>query len=1190
LSFGGSGGSSGSAGTIRYSIVIDDSQINSKLSNIQQRLSSLDSASQSVGAGLTSLNIGIQSIGTNAQNAGSGLTTLSSDIQNLSSNTKSAKTDLDAINSNWQTMEQGAKNSATSVDALGNVFKDTQGGLNQYNTLAGEVVTNTNKMADATQTSGQKIKQFAGFLKDNALAVGITASSIVDLVSSYTQLQKTQLTADRANLMAERSQQRLLKAQDKVNKLVAQGKQGTTEYNRAVQDKALAEEDAGLKTERAALATQTANEAAARFIPQFIQDSVLLGSAIAQMASSVKDITPAMKGFGGVLRGLGPAMIAFTGPILVAVAGIYSLLGALRAAQKLNELVQQKTGGKALTMSPLEAFRKQLFGSPEEKKQAADFDKQLKGNIVTAKEYEDILKESFDPMSMLDDVTNKVNASLGKLNTTGKDTSNKIEDVGTAADTTTTKVEGLGKAFDDVLDIATKAGQEAKIFDVLGQAIKNAGDASNDIKDFTNSVIKLTGELGSATAAAQPFAETMKLATGTAATAQITNMVNETAKLAPKIAGSTIEILRLDNEMQTLADKRAPEMRDAQIQAAEESQKAWKSFADDFNKNDLDLAGIFKFDKKFDSDKIAKKMIDSLPNKLEKKIKLDLKMETKDQQTSDAVQKYLQRLLDANPAGGYTWDPDLKIEGKNADKNAQEYAKVIVNSIDKNTQDPDLKKLRDNLKAAIDKGASASEIRDILANAVQDAPPIPVYIVADPSTAKNIQAGIDKGGPYNIAIAPNFGNVSAEIEKGQDPGVVTDTSPVKNGKYKGIKIGTKKKVGNHEEVMTDHGWVTTKQFSDYELGSLDPYYSWYAHNEHGNDPKNSTQGSTGTNPFNLSQDRSGYANVGYFMDLSRGGINNKPGSNSAENEQFGVDRLLGGGGGGKPNMFAEVNQQFNQLQQDMAGTMNKIEQDFLTVFLEMTKASKLTITAINKTWNQLASNLAGTDNKIESDFLTVSLEMAKSSKLTIAAINKNWNKLQSNMAGTDNQIESDLLTVFLEMSKATKLTSANINKTWNGLASGMSKIHLAIAKSWSAMMNKNIENTAAAAKKIESILHKIPDEEVRINIVTTKTTQLKTTRLGKGGIISAAEGYVTNGPELLMVGDNPGGHETIAAIPNNNPTEAMRALNRRFGNGSGGSIVNQTIQLHISGNDIINERNLSKRIKLTVGENRDRFG
>jgi methyl-accepting chemotaxis protein len=95
----------------------------------------------------------------------------------------------------------------------------------------------------------------------------------------------------------------------------------------------------------------------------------------------------------------------------------------------------------------------------------------------------------------------------------------------------------------------------------------------------------------------------------------------------------------------------------------------------------------------------------------------------------------------------------------------------------------------------------------------------------------------------------------------------------------------------------------------------------------------------------------------------------------------------------------------------------------------------------------------------------------------------------------------------------------------------------------------------------------------------------------KGGIISAAGGFTTNGRQLIMVGDNPGGHETVAAIPNNAPSSTMGILNRRFGTGgSEGSIVNQTIQLHISGNDIINERNLEKRIKLTVGENRDRFG
>jgi len=96
----------------------------------------------------------------------------------------------------------------------------------------------------------------------------------------------------------------------------------------------------------------------------------------------------------------------------------------------------------------------------------------------------------------------------------------------------------------------------------------------------------------------------------------------------------------------------------------------------------------------------------------------------------------------------------------------------------------------------------------------------------------------------------------------------------------------------------------------------------------------------------------------------------------------------------------------------------------------------------------------------------------------------------------------------------------------------------------------------------------------------------------KGGIISAANGIMTTQGPTILVGDNPGGRETVAAIPHNNPYPTVSKIDRMFGSGgsSDGSTVNQTIQLHISGNDIINERNLEKRIKLTVGENRDRFG
>ena len=83
--------------------------------------------------------------------------------------------------------------------------------------------------------------------------------------------------------------------------------------------------------------------------------------------------------------------------------------------------------------------------------------------------------------------------------------------------------------------------------------------------------------------------------------------------------------------------------------------------------------------------------------------------------------------------------------------------------------------------------------------------------------------------------------------------------------------------------------------------------------------------------------------------------------------------------------------------------------------------------------------------------------------------------------------------------------------------------------------------------------------------------------------------FTTNGPQLLVVGDNPGGQEDVTVVPRNNPMPTVNRINRKYGMGNEGQVVNQTINLNISGNDIINQRNLSKRIKLELGDNRGRF-
>ena len=1200
-SVGGSFGGGGS-GTIRYAIIIDDSQVNSKLSSIEQRLNQLDTAARSVGTGLTSLNNGVQILGSTAQNTstdldainnnfqtinsstqsvGTGLTNLNSNMATLGSTTQGTATDLDAINSNWQSMETGAKNSATSVDALGNAFKQTEGGLNQYNTLSGTVVENTQNLSDATQTTGQKIRQFGGFMKNNALAVGIFTSGVIGLVQSYTQLQKVQLSAQIANTNAEKAQQRVVKAQETLSKAIAKYGEDSKQAQIATKDLALAQETASNKTQQAAIKNTQANESMLQFVSSFTQNAVLVASAGVQMVAGLKDLGPMLKGIGKSFSELGPAVVAFSGPILIAVVGIYALLAALKAVSNVNKIVTKEFGGQAVQMSILEAnwlrFKVAVGqATDEEKKRLAQFEKQTNAITLQSKDVQTAIADAFaDPIPE-------------SFETNMKQAVQNIMNIKPATATAGAGFDTLGQQADEMsMGFQENTVEDqlayAKFQDAMKQKAAETRDkiAEEDVQaqlDFAKfqdakkqKYIETQDQINEENVKAQldfaKFQDAMKQ-----------KAIETQDKINEENVQGQLDFAKLQDKNRQAAAKAAQDIKDAYnktiqdaIEKFQELNDSWNKFKQSSRMDIADKLGLKDVDSRVD--KLIKKITQDLPKKIDGiKIKSKINMEIDQKSIGLAAGKIL--------AG-------LDAEITSSDKVADAVAKSIRDNLPHTDAGDAMKKF---LNDAIDRSDTGQYLKDHLTQDMEGNWVLTIPGEVDPNkledsakTAASKMAPLKMSAIIDITGTGDIGKMTSKTRRQwrDENGNIWEQKG--DGKpyivKKGTGLGpTASPPGNR---MTGHG--------DTGAEGLDSYYDWYSTNKWGNNPDNSTQGSTGTRPFNLSQDRSGYANVGAFMDLSRGGINTKNANQVYSSSDPGsLWGMLGGGAKPKPNMFAEINQQFNQLQQDMAGTMNKIEKDFLTVFLEMSKAAKLTIAAINKTWNQLSSNLAGTDNKIESDFLTVSLEMAKSSKFTIAAINKNWNKLQSNMAGTDNKIEQDLLTVFLEMSKATKLTSADINKTWNTLAGKMSSIHLAIAKSWSKMMNQNITNTAAAAKKIESILHSIPDEQVKINIVTTKTTQLKTTRLGKGGIISAAEGYVTNGPELLMVGDNPGGHETIAAIPNNNPTESMRALNRRFGSGNEGSVVNQTINLHISGSEIINERNLSKRIRMEVGMNRDK--
>jgi hypothetical protein len=89
----------------------------------------------------------------------------------------------------------------------------------------------------------------------------------------------------------------------------------------------------------------------------------------------------------------------------------------------------------------------------------------------------------------------------------------------------------------------------------------------------------------------------------------------------------------------------------------------------------------------------------------------------------------------------------------------------------------------------------------------------------------------------------------------------------------------------------------------------------------------------------------------------------------------------------------------------------------------------------------------------------------------------------------------------------------------------------------------------------------------------------------KGGIMSAASGkfFTANGEQLIRVGDNPGGRESIAFIPHNDPGPTLEKIHQMFGTFDkssgrtststtmGGSTSGDVIQVFLDGTQIKGE-------------------
>ena len=240
--------------------------------------------------------------------------------------------------------------------------------------------------------------------------------------------------------------------------------------------------------------------------------------------------------------------------------------------------------------------------------------------------------------------------------------------------------------------------------------------------------------------------------------------------------------------------------------------------------------------------------------------------------------------------------------------------------------------------------------------------------------------------------------------------------------------------------------------------------------------------------------------------------------------------------------------------------------------------------------------------------------LAKGSSKQIQGFVKNLNvgyvssgHLQTGIANLANEGSSSLAMLAKVSSKQMNGMTNNLNKGYESaghLQTGLANLSnegsnslMALAKASSKSMNGLVNNMKAgekAVKSLKSAIDSLKDKTVTVRYkqVGAPQSQGGVYSFAEGGTVSAAGGLTTvSQPTHFIYGDNPGNHETLAFIPHNNPGPIMDRLEKMFSNrGDGSGEYVQNITLNISGSEIVNDKRLVRKIRSTLGDRMDRFG
>jgi hypothetical protein len=234
----------------------------------------------------------------------------------------------------------------------------------------------------------------------------------------------------------------------------------------------------------------------------------------------------------------------------------------------------------------------------------------------------------------------------------------------------------------------------------------------------------------------------------------------------------------------------------------------------------------------------------------------------------------------------------------------------------------------------------------------------------------------------------------------------------------------------------------------------------------------------------------------------------------------------------------------------------------------------------NKALTDSATAYVYFNNQLVKNPLTVSAN-GDAAKKTMLDVQEYWKRIGGNIQGLVPMLKAN--------GKAATDAMKSVEVNWKGYANKIAK----------TIPKLKVDNSDALSKiqKVIDTLAKVKDKTV--------TVKVNTVAAGGGAvfpdtsIVSAAKGSIrtTSGPTTLLVGDNPGGRETVAAIPHDNPMPTLTALLSMFQSVSSAPIPAYKMAAGHTGKDMVinlynvnNDRETMRTFKAGMGRDTYRFG